>query len=362
MDITSTFTKQPEQDGEPTKINSDTVKDALANLLKPLNLNEAALNDVIISAISPFTNAPPVGPSCPVEQGNLFGNHEGPQGFSGDYTLVQGPDGEQYYTDNKGLFVNVKDMNIGDNAPTSISASPEEIVEVSYVKCDDPKSAGVDVTWNDDNTKILATINYPEGFHVNGVNRKYIFEYFTLLGAERIRLQEACDVSYSVEKIPTCSFYTAQQNDTDPQPSSYYKFDRPSKLRGSCSSELVIKNSGNQNPGCMFDGKMHLGASHCDFYAQEEWKTEFSTTGVDGKEVLIQHRRYGLGHLRWRAIPVESQEIIAFSNIDEKDPEGSFWSLIELAKDSIGELVEVSNTEPEALPQDKVYTHYVANV
>lgn len=355
MDITSTFTKKNE---EPTYKD---LKDSLENLLSPLSLDKE-LENVIISSIAHLSSGP-VGPVIADSSYSASSGENGPShpGVNGSYSIVVGPDGEKYYVDNTGLFINVNDIKNPEELK-NLSSSPENIVEVVIKENANISLSGISVAWGDDKEKIIATINVPEGMNIDHVNTKYIFEYFTMLGVKNLNIHDACTVSYSLNDTPTCSFYTAKINETQLEPSRHYRFDRPSKYNGTCSNELVIKSNNSLNPVCMYD--MNFKSSiRCDNYQTDNWETKYTTTSIEGRKILIQSRRYAHGHMNWRAIDDEDQAVIFISKADElSTSEKAFFNLLDSLDKLTDEIEEVAPTPIEPLPQDKVYTHHVANI
>jgi len=344
MDIIDSFTKKQEPSPEDGFLN---LKFSLEKLLEPLNLDQASLDNVVLSAIPQGfmgANGPTGAPSPVVSLGN-----------NGGYQIVNGPDGEQYYVDNTGLFINVKDT---DGPPNQNVAPFEEIVEVSFTHNIPSQESGVFCEWDENHTKILVDVKIPEGLQIERINKKHIFEYFSLLDVNSFKLREVCEVQYDTNKIPTCVFYTAKENTVRFEPSPHYKFNRPSKYRASCSNELLAKNSSNSNPLCTYD--KNFGQSvHCPMYSESPWETRFLT---NEKNIVVQSRRYNFGQLNWRIINTETQEVIGMEEYNQQNPEATFSTLIDSFSDQIGELTPhlvENNLQP---PKDKVYTQHVANI
>lgn len=386
MDIIDTFTKKQISDESVSNIvehfsdmstesiikivgeteDNATLIESLKKLLGPLNLDEESLSQVIISALPKIPTTGPQGASGPQGVIGLPLPSTGPQGpiqppinegyivhDPSKYVIVNGPDGEQYYTDNTGLFINVKDVKVKAGYAEQMPA--ESIVQIVARDSVDGKGVGVEVCWNEDDTKIIATVTVPEGVSVESVNKKSIFEHFTLLEVDSFSLSEVCTLTYSTDDMPTCLFYTAKASEENLVPSSFYRFDRPSKFHSSCSNELVVKESADTNPSCMYDSSSK-GTFTCPKFIQNSWEDSFLTQDKEGKNVVIQSRRYGLGHLKWRAVEQLSNEVVAESNGKE-----GFDSFVSSIDEFLGELTEINTTKQETLTQDKVYTNHVAN-
>ena len=357
MDIIDTFTKKQQDDNLSNNIleqikneNNAGIIEGLEKLLGPLNFDQEILNHVIISSLPKTEVEGPQGPILPPIHDNYIVHDPS------NYVMVTGPDGEQYYTDNHGLFINVKDAKLKAGYDNKPQMSAEDVVEVIIGDANSAKEVGVSVCWNEDNSKILATVNVPEGISVQNVNKKSIFEHFTLLEVDSFSLSEVCEITYSINDIPTCLFYTAKAVEQNLSPSPYYKFDRPSKFHGSCSNELVVKESADSNPSCVFD--MNPKATFaCKNFVQSPWEDAYLTSDNEGKDIVLQSRRYGIGELKWRAIEKDSNEVVATSS----DQQG-FEDFVKSISEFLGELTEVVANKQEPLTQDKVYTHHVANI
>lgn len=336
MDTIDTFTKK-QQDGPvgPEFISSsEHLKGVLKEFLEPLKLDAQSLEQVVISAL-------PKEPNVVHDPSN--------------YTIVEGPDGEKYYTDHKGLFINVKDVDT--EKQKAVLMLPEEAVEIVMMEAETAKESGAFAVWNEDKDKLIVTFKVPEGFSVSNIKKKFIFDHFTLLDTDQFTLTEVSTVGSSLQDIPTCKFYTAKQSLPEFIPSPEYKFDRPSKFRGSCSNEFVVKNSTDVNPSCPYD--MNDKATVlCPVFEQSQWEDVFTGDSLEGKEIITQSRRYGLGHLNWRAINHETSEIVWTA----ENPGNNLESLLDSLTGFVNELTPVENSPEDPTPQDKVYTYHVANI
>lgn len=340
MDTIDTFTKKQNEIVNPIEDMAVSLKHSLEKLLEPLNLQEESLNEVIMSVLPTNSN---------INNGPVGNIQFTP---SSDFNIINGPDGEQYFVDSTGLFINVKDVSEDTFIPNHQSS---DIVEIVFNTKVDHDKSGINVSWNDDKTKIIATVNVPEGIEIKSVNKKHIFEYFTLLEIDNFLLKAACSIEYITNDTPTCIFYTAKGDVENVKPSAYYKFSQPSKVSSICSNELIIKDAGAVNPRCLYES--NLGQSvNCKHYAGSKWETEFTS---QDDLIAIQSKRYGVGRIRWRAIEIETQEEIMIVSNTENSQE-AFRDLLDQI-DIVGELIPSQGNKLSPLPQEKVYTQHVTN-
>ncbi len=267
---------------------------------------------------------------------------------SNSTTIVTAPDGEQYFTDGSGLFVNVKDVENAD----SFALDPKEIVKYNVITVDESnndKSQKAFIAEKDsDSPEIKIDIFIYEGQEILSVDFKTIFDSYTLLGQDVFDIGTICHIAKDPNKIVSCKFYTSQHSPSESNelvPSSHYKFDTLPKYKSNCSSPLVILAENNPNPGCKYaaSGSQYM----CKSYTPETWEDHSTSTAVDSGEVYtLQSRRQGQGILFWRVIKSNN-------DVDQGPTED-----LSFIKTGFTGFIPIN---PEEKPLD-TYSQYVASV
>ena len=275
---------------------------------------------------------------------------------SNSTTIVTAPDGEQYFTDGSGLFVNVKDVENAD----SFALDPKDVVKYNVITVDESnndKSQKAFIAEKDsDSPEINIDIFIHEGQEVLSVDFKTIFDTYTLLGQDVFDIKDICIVAKDPNKTVSCKFYTPKHDPSNPngsEPSSNYKFDTLPKYSSNCSSPAVILAENTPNPSCKYanSGSQYM----CKSYVPETWEdhsTAVAIAKIDNQEVYtLQSRRQGLGVLFWRVIKSDN-------DVDHEPTEN--LSLIKDIYESQG-FTGFTPINPEEKPLD-TYSQYVANV
>lgn len=272
---------------------------------------------------------------------------------SNSTTIVTAPDGEQYFTDGSGLFVNVKDVENTD----SFGLDPKEVVKYNVITVDESnndKSQKAFIAEKDsDSPEIKIDIFIHEGQEILSVDLKGIFDTYTLLGQDVFDIKDICIIAKDTKKTVSCKFYTPKHDPSEPNgsaPSSHYKFDTLPKYVSNCSSPIVMLAENTPNPSCKYtdSGSQYL----CKSYVPETWEDHSTTVAIDSeKAYTLQSRRYGLGVLFWRVIKSDN-------DVDHEPTEN--LSLIKAIYESQG-FTGFTPINPEEKPLD-TYSQYVANV
>jgi len=272
---------------------------------------------------------------------------------SNSTTIVTAPDGEQYFTDGSGLFVNVKDVENTD----SFGLDPKEVVKYNVVTVDESnndKSQKAFIAEKDsDSPEIKIDIFIYEGQEILSVDFKGIFDSYTLLGQDVFDIKDICIIAKDTKKTVSCKFYTPKHDPSESNgsaPSSHYKFDTPPKYVSNCSSPIVMLAENTPNPSCKYtdSGSQYL----CKSYVPETWEDHSTTVAIDSEKVYtLQSRRYGLGVMFWRVIKSDN-------DVDHEPIEN--LSLIKAIYESPG-FNGFTPINPEEKPLD-TYSQYVANV
>lgn len=278
-----------------------------------------------------------------------------PQPLQFENNIVEGPDGEKYYVDGTGMFINVKDV---DN---SFILNPETSLEyeIHYIKAEEnlSKLNKVELRWNEDQTTVLADIYLIEGVQVDSIDKKYLFEHFTLLGANELDARSAVKVTGDKTNVPTCMYFSEKQSLSEKynlEPSEFYQFDRPSKTVSCCSHPQLQDSSAGAIAPCISRSAQY----YCPQYSPESWSTEYITKNQE-VQVFINKRRYGLGSPAWIAVNAENDEVIIDRNEEAKEKE--FELLVSELVDAMGFETPVKFIPTKSLPLEEVYTHYVSN-
>ena len=275
---------------------------------------------------------------------------------SNSTTIITAPDGEQYFTDGSGLFVNVKDVE----NPDSFGLDPKEFVKYSVITVDESnndKSQKAFIAEKDsDSPEINIDIFIHEGQEVLSVDLKSIFDSYTLLGQDVFDIKDICIIAKDPNKTVSCKFYTPKHDPSEPngsEPSSHYKFDTLPKYNSNCSSPTVILAENTPNPSCKYanSGSQYM----CKSYIPETWEDHSTTVAIaqiDNQEVYtLQSRRHGLGILFWRVIKSDNEVV--------QEPTENL-SLIKAIYESQG-FTGFTPINPEEKPLD-TYSQYVASV
>lgn len=282
--------------------------------------------------------------------------------FSSKEQIVTGPDGEKYYTDGTGLFVNVKDMDTN----SAFLIEPEESFEnTRHVVV--PKYHSMEgkvVVSVNENDKLDLEYYLPQGHTAGGWFYKNILDLYSLTGQDTFDILDVC-VFVDVDKnvIPTCEYFTASESvfiSISGSESRHYAFDSLSKKSNSCSCPSVKKKQNLSNPSCRFTNQ-----STCSHYIAEEWeKIPLSFVGsIDDYRVdqlEAQTMRIGLGHNIYRLIDLDTNAVIVESLYGDETKEKTYEIFLDsLLSLGLSEIVEY--TPVIGIPEDKVYTQYVAN-
>jgi hypothetical protein len=275
---------------------------------------------------------------------------------SNSTTIITAPDGEQYFTDGSGLFVNVKDVENAD----SFGLDPKEFVKYSVITVDESnndKSQKAFIAEKSSNSpEINIDIFIHEGQEVLSVDLKSIFDSYTLLGQDVFDIKDICIIAKDPNKTVSCKFYTPKHDPSEPngsEPSSHYKFDTLPKYNSNCSSPTVILAENTPNPSCKYanSGSQYM----CKSYIPETWEDHSTTVAIaqiDNQEVYtLQSRRHGLGILFWRVIKSDNEVV--------QEPTENL-SLIKAIYESQG-FTGFTPINPEEKPLD-TYSQYVASV
>jgi len=334
--------------------SSDPQDDELWKLLTIIGENNTGHTQISILQ-NPDGQSGPAGDTGQINISSI-GANGGTIPSSNSTTIITAPDGEQYFTDGSGLFVNVKDVKNTD----SFGLDPKEVVKYNVITVDESnndKSQKAFIAEKDsDSPEIKIDIFIYEGQEILSVDLKGIFDKYTLLGQDVFDIKDICIIAKDPNKTVSCKFYTPKHDPSEPNgsaPSSHYKFDTLPKYVSNCSSPIVMLAENTPNPSCKYtdSGSQYL----CKSYVPETWEDHSTTVviaQIDSQEVYtLQSRRYGLGVLFWRVIKSDN-------DVDHEPTEN--LNLIKAIYESQG-FSGFTHINPEEKPLD-TYSQYVASV
>lgn len=288
-------------------------------------------------------------------------------GFSNNTQIVTGPDGEKYFTDGSGLFINVNDVE-GDNA--FVLPAHDCFSEIREITVPENHSlSGAAVVNVDDDEKLVLEIYLPKGQKAKHINYKYIVDSFTLTGKNIFDVNDICLAIETDENLQsTCEYFTASKSiavNFLTAPSRHYAFDRESNLQNTCSCPSVIKSKNLPNPPCSWKTQ-----KECPHYSAETWEpmevsissiTDADENNLCGKNLEIQSKRIGFGHIIYRLLDLDTGETVLETPYDNESKEKTYDIFID-SLSSIGVMEILPSFKTAEIPEDKVYTQYVANI
>jgi hypothetical protein len=287
--------------------------------------------------------------------------------FSNETQIITGPDGEKYFTDGSGLFININDVE-GDNAfvlPAHDCFS--EIREITVPE--DHSLCGAAVVNFDDNEKLVLEIYLPKGQKAKHINHNYIVDSFTLAGKSVFDVSDICLAIETDENLQsTCEYFTASKSvavNFLTAPSRHYAFDRESNLQNTCACPSVIKAKNLPNPPCLWETQ-----KECPHYSAETWEpidlsisiiADSDENNLYGKNLEIQSKRIGFGHIIYRLLDLDTSETVLETPYDNETKEKTYDIFLD-SLNSIGITEILPSFKTAEIPEGKVYTQYVANI
>ena len=287
--------------------------------------------------------------------------------FSSSTQIVTGPDGEKYFTDGSGLFINVNDVE-GNNA--FVLPAHDCFSEIRDIIVPEEHSlSGSAVVNVDDNEKLVLEIYLPKGQKAKHINYAYIVDCFTLTGKDVFDVNDICAaIEVDGNLKPTCEYFTASKPvsvELVTTQSSHYTFDRESKLQHSCACPSVKKEKNSLNPPCSWENQ-----KNCSHYSPETWTPmQLSVSSVECadeasdlpiQDLEIQSMRIGFGHMVYRLIDLSTNTVLVESLYDNETKEKTFDIFLDSIQ-SKGIKEVFSNPMTTEIPEGKVYTQHVAS-
>jgi len=302
------------------------------------------------------------------EQNNLVTpDHPDPNIFSEDSKIITGPDGTKWLVEKSGLWINLDEANSVQAIKNHDQYSLE--VRTNYVDSSDELnlSAHVKESEEHESPTLILEVFIPHHSTFVLTNEKNVIDSYLYLSMKSLQIDSIGDIKIESQYIPACKFHSSShsiQVSLNTAPSTYYKFNRPSKLHATCSNELVAETSSGTSICPKSENQ-----TKCSYYESETWQTIYDLVGTD-EAMSIQQRRYGNGTYRYRLYDNLSCSVV-FADTDESitlKNEGNFYCSFELFEKFVHEWIEENNfileimkSNQEKLDIEMVYTQYVAN-
>jgi hypothetical protein len=287
--------------------------------------------------------------------------------FSEDSKIITGPDGTKWLVEKSGLWINLDEANSAEVIKNHNQYSLE--LRTHYVDHSDELylSAHVKESEEHENPTLILEVFIPHHSTFVLTNEKNVIDSYLYLNLKSLQIDSIGDIKIESQYIPTCKFHSSShstQVSLNTAPSTYYKFDRPSKLHATCSNELIVGTPSGTSMCPKSENQ-----TKCSYYESDTWKTTHNLIG-SSETFSIQQRRYGNGTYRYRLYDNLSSSVV-LADTDESitsKNEGNIYCSFEIFQKFVSEWIEENNFSLEIIKSNQektdiemVYTQYVAN-
>jgi hypothetical protein len=272
--------------------------------------------------------------------------------------IVHGPDGNKYIVDEKGLWINLNDI---ESNPSEITDYENKFV-VSYHIVDQKDSNLMKVIVGElEEEKLSLDIFLLEGSSVDNVSYEYIYTTFKENSVTEFNANFVCAIKTKGLETPVCKWFSPSKFQSEifqAEASSFYKFDKLSRINSTCSNLTIIESTGISNSPCS-NSDCWIA---CGSFEQESWNYEASIIDSNKSAFHIEGRRYGLGHKEYRLLD-SSQNVVIFQRYNDKS-ENTIKIDFDNAVDEYftsNNLTYLHSSIEAEVPAEEVYSNYVAN-
>lgn len=272
--------------------------------------------------------------------------------------IVHGPDGNKYIVDEKGLWINLNDIESNASEITDY----ESKFVVSYHIVDQKDSNLMKAIVGElEEEKLSLDIFLLEGSNVNNISYEYIYSTFKDSNVTEFNVNFVCVVETKGLETPACKWFSPSKFQSEifqGEASSFYRFDKLSSINATCSNPIVIESTGISNSPCN-NADCWIA---CGSFEEESWNYEAAV--IDSNESVhhMESRRYGLGHKEYRLLD-SSQDVLIFQRYNDKSENTikiDFDNAVNQYFTSNDLTYSYSSIEAE-VPAEEVYSNYVAN-